>query len=266
MLQSPRALRDAVMSDPTVQAAYSAAKAAGTIKGDIADVVAPILNTMETRLDPTAPRVLGWGLRKMMRQIYEGLVIDAPGLARIRAVVAAGDGPVILLPTHRSYMDFLIASYIFFAYNLPLPLIAAGEDFLGLGKLSQVLRGSGAFFIRRNMRDDPLYSAVLRAYFQALVVANQPVEFFIEGTRSRSGKVLTPKTGMLEMMLQPLADGRVRQMYVVPIVIDYERPLETAMYSAEVCAHSCVRECERACGCACVRVCGGPLVGALRHA
>ena len=145
--QSCEKLRAAVIADAGVVAAVAAAKAAGSLKGDVADVVLPILRTMETRLDPGAPRVLAWGLRKLMRQvrpparacrprspcthththtpprptlpraqIYEGLVIDRPGLARVRACAAAADGPVILLPTHRSYMDFLIASYIFFAY------------------------------------------------------------------------------------------------------------------------------------------------------
>ena len=196
-----------------------------------------ILGHIEATPDPTTPRVLGWALRKVMRTVFTGITVDEPGLERVRALAEAaskGGAPMLLLPSHRSYMDFLLLSYVFFAYNLPLPYIAAGEDFLGLAKASDLLRRSGAFFIKRSFRGDILYSSVLRSYVQSLLLNSQTVEFFIEGTRSRSGKMLQPRHGMLDMALEPVLNGQLENMWLVPVAMDYERPFETLLYSSEL--------------------------------
>ena len=242
------ALRAAVLASPRVQAALQdlskgvANAAAGgpesvVLSSDALAEAKRILAHIAATPDPSTPRLLGWGLRKVMRTIYQGITVDEAGLEAVRKLAvqsAQGGGPLLLLPSHRSYMDFLLLSYVFFAYNLPLPFIAAGEDFLGLASVSEMLRRSGAFFIRRSFRDDALYSAILRAYMQTLLVHNQVVEFFIEGTRSRSGKMLLPRYGMLDMALEPLLDGRLSKAWIVPISLDYERPLETLLYSSEL--------------------------------
>jgi len=196
-----------------------------------------ILGHIEATPDNTTPRLLGWALRKVMRTVFTGITVDEPGLERVRALAEAaskGGAPMLLLPSHRSYMDFLLLSYVFFAYNLPLPYIAAGEDFLGLAKASDLLRRSGAFFIKRSFRDDILYASVLRSYVQSLLLNSQTVEFFIEGTRSRSGKMLQPRHGMLDMALEPVLNGQLDNVWLVPVAMDYERPFETLLYSSEL--------------------------------
>jgi len=117
---------------------------------------------------------------------------------QIRASMA--NGPLVLLPNHRSYMDFMIISYIFFEYDLPLPHIAAGEDFLNVMFVNWIFRRSGAFFLRRSFKGDILYSALFSEYVHRLVLDWSPIEFFIEGTRSRTGKSLHPKFGLLSMV------------------------------------------------------------------
>ena len=105
--------------------------------------------------------------------------------------------PVVLLPSHRSYLDFLLISYVFLHFNLRLPVIAAGQDFMEMAGVSAFLRRSGAFFMRRTFGSDQLYWSVFTEYVQQhLTRGYAPVEFFIEGTRSRMAKSLHPKLGL----------------------------------------------------------------------
>ena len=105
----------------------------------------------------------------------------------------------MLLPTHRSFADFLIVSYLMYAVGLPLPNVAAKDDMARMGPVSLLLRNTGAFFLRRGARrdDDELYQAVFGAYVEHLVGTTPAFEFYIEGARSRDGKMMPPKTGLL---------------------------------------------------------------------
>ncbi|KAG0710137.1 Dihydroxyacetone phosphate acyltransferase [Chionoecetes opilio] len=145
------------------------------------------------------------------------------------------DTPVVLLPTHRSYADFLLISYIAYHYNLPLPVIAAGMDFMKMAVIGDKLRGSGAFYIRRSFMDNPLYWAVFQEYVQTIVeCTGSPLEFFLEGTRSRSGKSLPPKIGLLGCVSEIWLRGRLPDLAIVPISISYDRTLEEKLYAYEL--------------------------------
>ena len=95
---------------------------------------------------------------------YGGIIINHIGVERVRALAQRRDeaGPMLLLPTHRSYIDFIMLSYVTFALNLPIPYIAAAEDFMNLGPATQLLRGAGAFFLKRDgsYKTDAVYNAV----------------------------------------------------------------------------------------------------------
>lgn len=128
-----------------------------------------------------------------------------------------GTTPVIFLPNHRSYADFILMSYLCFTYDIEIPAIAAGmgefdnflvgcsrtyclctSDFHGMWGMGSMLRDTGAFFMRRSYTKDDFYWDTFRQYVHQLVTKGDlPIEFFIEGTRSRSGKPLTPKLGKL---------------------------------------------------------------------
>jgi hypothetical protein len=137
---------------------------------------ARMLDTMAARMDYRSVRKLGWLLRKVLRRMYDAIHVDENGLARIRELLLAKQN-VVLVPTHRSYLDFLLLSYVCFAYNMPVPYIAAGEDFLRMGALTELLRESGAYFIRRSFASDdqPLYAAVFRAYTQVKFMLSIPM-------------------------------------------------------------------------------------------
>ena len=115
-------------------------------------------------------RGFAWFLHKVFRTIYEKVVIDKDSIAKLRSYDEATNGPIIIIPTHRSYIDFLIMSYVFFSYGIKCPHIAAAEDFLNMAVVHVLLRKSGAFFIKRNMKKNRiLYKAIMNEYISKLL-------------------------------------------------------------------------------------------------
>lgn len=225
-----------------------------TVKGVIARLAEkhglPI-ETVEKRAVTTLDRISGtitmscvrfmaWFLKKLWRRLYHALHVDERGLQRVREAIKKA--PVVLIPTHRSYLDFLILSYVFFAYDLPMPRIAAGEDFLSVFIVRWIFKNCGAFFLRRSFDGDALYWTVFAEYVEQLVIEHDPVEFFIEGKRSRSGKSLHPKLGMLNMTMQPFFDGKVPDLQIVPIALSYDKVLEGELYTQEMMGESKAKE------------------------
>ncbi|CAF1597247.1 unnamed protein product, partial [Didymodactylos carnosus] len=144
---------------------------------------------------------------------------------------------ILFLPTHRSYMDFIIMTYLAYEYNLPLPCIAAAQDFLGLGRIfSNLLRHCGAFFIRRTFRSDKLYWTIFDEYVKThLINGDYPLEFFLEGARSRTLKTLLPvRQGMFKSCLECYFQRYIDNLYLIPITITYEKVLEDNLHSYEL--------------------------------
>jgi glycerone phosphate O-acyltransferase len=152
-----------------------------------------ILDEMAHDIDLKYVRFLGYVVMKVLVQCYKHVYYNAEAESHLKIIKQY---PTLLLPLHRSYMDFLIVSIVCFHLNVQLPAIAAGEDFLGLSFLSNVIRHTGAFFIRRSFGSDELYWAIFHEYVQQhLTNCDRPLEFFIEGMRSRTSKSILPKQG-----------------------------------------------------------------------
>ncbi|XP_045461662.1 dihydroxyacetone phosphate acyltransferase isoform X2 [Harmonia axyridis] len=146
-----------------------------------------------------------------------------------------GNNPIIFVPSHRSYADFILMSFVCFTYDVEIPCIAAGMDFHGMWAMGSILRDTGAFFMRRSYNNDYLYWTTFKQYINQLVINGElPIEFFIEGTRSRSNKSLMPKYGLLNMILKPLFLRQVPDIIFVPISISYERIMEEKLFSYEL--------------------------------
>ena len=178
------------------------------------------------RLVRMADHVLGW----FWNRLYRG--ISVKGAERVRRLTQ--DGHVIVyLPCHRSHMDYLLLSYVIYHQGLMPPHIAAGVN-LNFWPAGPVLRRGGAFFIRRSFKGDPLYSTVFREYLGRLFARGYPIEFFPEGTRSRTGRLLPPMTGLLAMMLQTMRKGLQRPVTVVPVYLGYEHVMEVRSYHREL--------------------------------
>nr|XP_057912360.1 dihydroxyacetone phosphate acyltransferase isoform X2 [Doryrhamphus excisus] len=189
-----------------------------------------ILREMSQNLQLGFVRLMGYMLSKVLKRIYSSIYVNMDALR-----LAVEDTPVILLPNHRSYTDFLVISYIMFTYDIPLPVIASGLALAGMNFVGEMLRRSGAFYIRRDIASNRLYCAVLSEYVKSLVRTGfAPVEFYIEGYRSRSLKSLTPKLGMMHMVLEPFLKGEVHDITFVPISISYDRVLEESLLAREL--------------------------------
>lgn len=115
-------------------------------------------------------------------------------LRRVAEYCAEKKYSMVILPCHKSHIDYLVISYIFFRMGLALPHIAAGDN-LDMPVVGKALKGAGAFFIRRSWADDQLYTSIVQEYVQELLEGGYNIECFIEGTRSRTGKLLPPKLG-----------------------------------------------------------------------
>ncbi|MDN7126193.1 glycerol-3-phosphate 1-O-acyltransferase PlsB [Pseudidiomarina sp. 1APR75-33.1] len=186
------------------------------------EIAAKYSDTLVRMLD----RFMGW----MWSRIYNGIHVE--GGERIRGLAQAGH-EVIYVPCHRSHMDYLLLSYVIYKEGLVPPHIAAGVnlDFFPAGPL---FRRGGAFFIRRSFKGNKLYSAVFREYLNRLFQKGYPVEYFTEGGRSRTGRLLSPKTGMIAMTIQGMLRGQQRPMSIVPVYIGYEHVMEVGTYLKEL--------------------------------
>jgi len=172
-----------------------------------------------------------WSLAFVWHRIYDGFELDEEGLQRV--VDAAQKGPVILVPSHKSHVDYLIISWIFHDRGMLAPHIAAGAN-MNFFPVGFLFRRSGAFFLRRTFKGDPLYPIVFAAYLRRLLVQGYNIEFFIEGGRSRTGKILPPRLGLLKYITDAVLDPRgPRDVQLVPVAVGYERIVEAASYERE---------------------------------
>uniref|UniRef100_A0ABI7XLA5 Dihydroxyacetone phosphate acyltransferase n=1 Tax=Felis catus TaxID=9685 RepID=A0ABI7XLA5_FELCA len=195
--------------------------------------VCEILDEMSHKLRLGAIRFFAFALSKIFKQIFSKVCVNEEGIQKLQRAIQ--EHPVVLLPSHRSYIDFLMLSFLLYNYDLPVPVIAAGMDFLGMKMVSELLRMSGAFFMRRTFGGNKLYWAVFSEYVKTMLRNGYaPVEFFLEGTRSRSAKTLTPKFGLLNIVMEPFFKREVFDTYLVPISISYDKILEETLYAYEL--------------------------------
>ncbi len=140
---------------------------------------------------------------------------------------------IIYVPCHRSHIDYLLLSHLLYVNGYVPPHIAAGSN-LNLPVLGQFIRRCGAFFIRRSFRSDPLYTAVLDEYLAVILAQGVSVEYFIEGGRSRTGRLLPPKGGMLQMTVRNYMRAHKKPIIFQPVYIGYEQLVEGSSYISEL--------------------------------
>jgi len=139
---------------------------------------------------------------------------------------------IIYTPCHRSHIDYLILSYSLYEKGIVPPHIAAGIN-LNLPLVGRLLRGSGAFFLRRSF-NSVLYSTIFSEYLSSLITHGVSIEYFIEGTRSRTGRLLHPKAGMLAMTVRSYLNERSKPLVFLPSSLNYEKLMEGASYKNEL--------------------------------
>jgi glycerol-3-phosphate O-acyltransferase len=168
-------------------------------------------------------------LKRLWTRMYDGISVAH---AETIADIATGN-ELVYVPCHRSTMDDLLTPYAIYSHGFAVPHIAAGVN-LNLPVIGRLMRKGGAFFMRRSFRGSPVYSAVFMRYLGAIMARGHPVQYFIEGGRSRSGRSLAPKTGMLSMTLRSYLRQPQRPVIFVPVYIGYERVMEINSYVREL--------------------------------
>ena len=187
------------------------------------------LNEIVSDYSHSTVRFADVALTRLWTQLYDG--VEVHNFSTVREL--AKDYEIIYTPCHRSHIDYLLLSYVIYKRGLMVPYIAAGDN-LNMPFVGQILRGGGAFFIRRSFRGNALYTTVFKEYLYSILSRNTPIEYFIEGGRSRTGRLLPPKTGMLAMTVHSHLRGRAKPIVFLPTYVGYERLMEGATYVGEM--------------------------------
>ncbi|MFT4178398.1 MAG: glycerol-3-phosphate 1-O-acyltransferase PlsB [Thermomonas sp.] len=177
----------------------------------------------------TVVRSLSFLLTSVWNRIYRGVLVHH--LDQFKQ--AAPGHEVVYVPSHRSHMDYLLLSYLLYSHGIVAPHIFAGIN-LNLPVVGTILRKGGAFFARRSFKGNALYSAVFREYMAQLVAGGYSIEYFIEGGRSRTGRLLQPKGGSLAMTVRAYLRAPTRPVLFQPVYIGYEKLMEGRSYLDEL--------------------------------
>jgi len=187
------------------------------------------LNEIVSDYSHSTVRFADIALTRLWTQLYDG--VEVHNFSTVREL--AKDYEIVYTPCHRSHIDYLLLSYVIYKRGMMVPYIAAGDN-LNMPFVGQILRGGGAFFIRRSFRGNGLYTTVFKEYLYSILSRNTPLEYFIEGGRSRTGRLLPPKTGMLAMTVHSHLRNPAKPIVFLPTYIGYERLMEGATYVGEM--------------------------------
>jgi glycerol-3-phosphate O-acyltransferase len=168
-------------------------------------------------------------LGRLWNRLYDGVE-----LANFSSLQSVDEGSeIVYVPCHRSHMDYLLLSYVIYHKGYAVPHIAAGVN-LNMPVIGSLLRRGGAFFLRRSFGGNATYSAVFSRYLGTMLARGHSLEYFIEGGRSRTGRLMKPKTGMLAMTVRAFVRNPVRPVVFVPVYFGYERIVESRTYIGEL--------------------------------
>jgi glycerol-3-phosphate O-acyltransferase len=177
-------------------------------------------------------------LGRLWNRLYDG--VELANFASSMEAIEDG-AEVVFAPCHRSHMDYLLLSYVIYRKGYAVPHIAAGIN-LNLPVIGSFLRRGGAFFLRRSFSGNALYTAVFMKYLGLMMARGHSIEYFIEGGRSRTGRLLKPKTGMLAMTVRSYLREPRRPVVFVPVYFGYERLVEGRTYINELSGRPKERE------------------------
>ena len=191
------------------------------------------------KFDMDITRFMDSFLGLIWKKIYEGLSFELNDIKNLRK--ASVKGPLVIITSHKSHVDYLVMSQILYHGGLIPPHIAAGSN-LSFFPVGNILRKGGAYFIRRTFKRNSIYGAVVQAYLKRLFKEGFTQEFFIEGSRSRTGKTLMPKYGLITMMTNALTVAEIQNAIFIPASISYEKLLESQSYKKELQGEQKIKE------------------------
>lgn len=224
-------LIEELLSRPGTQAAIEEEmKRSGAKKEELEVKARQIFDVMAADTRYPLLKFLNSIISLLWRRFYHGQTII--GANRVRELVQSGH-EIIYIPCHRSHMDYILLSFVIFHEGLPLPQIASGDN-LNFFPVGPLIRRCGSYFIRRKMKGDLFYTDMFREYLSLLFEHGYATEFFIEGGRSRTGRTLPPRTGMVSMTVQAQLRGIERPIAFIPTYLGYEHVMEVGSYMKEL--------------------------------
>ncbi|WP_299180672.1 glycerol-3-phosphate 1-O-acyltransferase PlsB [uncultured Neptuniibacter sp.] len=229
-LSHRRTLITLVLNNPAVQQAIDEqAKSTGTSRHKIERHCTKTLDKIAANFSPTTARLIDPVLNWLWSRLYDQVRIH--NLDAVKQITKSHQ--VIYLPCHRSHMDYLLLSWALYRQGLMIPHVAAGEN-LNIPVIGPILKRGGAIFMRRRFQGDPLYACLYKTYLEQMTHRGHSLEYFIEGGRSRTGRLLPAKTGLLSMSIESFREGSPKPIALIPIWIGYDRLVESKSYQQEL--------------------------------
>jgi glycerol-3-phosphate O-acyltransferase len=229
-LSHRRTLVDAVLNAESVRAAIAATAVREGISQPRAWRQAQkLVNEIAADYSQPFVRSASFLLSNFWNKLYDGIAMHH--FDRLRAKAPGYE--VIYVPSHRSHADYILLSFWLYESGVVVPHIAAGVN-LNLPVLGPLLRRGGAFFLRRSFKGNALYSVVFKEYMAQLLERGVPIEYFIEGGRSRTGRLQRPKFGLLAMTVRAFLRAPRRPVLFQPVYIGYEKLMEGRAYIGEL--------------------------------
>ncbi|MCP4160187.1 MAG: hypothetical protein GY760_08955 [Deltaproteobacteria bacterium] len=186
---------------------------------------------ISTKYNFTVAKFLLIFVNFLINKIFDGVTYNLDGLLKIREM--SKKGPVIFIPCHKSHIDYLVLPYVLMGNNFPNPHALAGKN-LFFFPVNKFLKAVGAISIRRTFKNSPLYSAIFAEYINQLLSEGFNIENFIEGGRTRSGKILAPKLGFISIVLNAFKNNACKDINFAPVFISYDRVVEEKAYLKEI--------------------------------
>jgi glycerol-3-phosphate O-acyltransferase len=198
-------------------------------EAEIAERASVDLAGLVASMSPIAIDLLTAGTRPLHSRAWDVQVDDA-GLQRLRE--RNRRHPLVFLPSHRSYADPLLLADVLADHDFPRNHVLGGDN-LAFWPVGPLAKRAGIVFIRRSFGDDEIYKLAVRQYFGFLLAKRFNLEWYMEGGRSRTGKLRPPRYGLLANVAEAIEQGRVEDVYLVPVSITYDQLREVSAMAAE---------------------------------
>ncbi len=228
----PRFVHEEILARPAFRAGVAVlARERGKPQAAVAEEAARDLREIAATHSPYVIDLAANLIRLLYTRGYgERLHYDRAQLRDIYALTQRY--PVVFLPSHKSNLDHLVLQYALHENGHP-PNHTAGGINMNFFPVGPLIRRSGLFFIRRTFKDDPVYKLVLREYIDYLLEKRFSLDWYVEGGRSRSGKLLPPRLGLLAYVIDSFRRGRAEDLYLIPTAIAYDQIQDVGDYVAE---------------------------------
>ncbi|OJJ50843.1 hypothetical protein ASPZODRAFT_56627 [Penicilliopsis zonata CBS 506.65] len=208
------------------------------MEGNLREVVETMMDSMICKMESKRFIRTAYYLctQLLTRAYHQGIHVSSEEVLRLRSVAeeaARKKQSIVFLPCHKSHVDYVSLQLICYRLGIGLPIVVAGDN-LNIPLLGPFLQHAGAMWIRRSFGNDPLYITVVQAYIDTLLQQGFNFECFIEGGRSRTGKLLSPKFGILSFIVESVLSGRVQDTIICPVSTQYDKVIETESYISEL--------------------------------